>query len=287
MNDWDRLLDLAGYQSGSAQDLFTNRFDELTAFRRSIDVHQHALRTTPALAERTLPRTNVLVFCGKGGVGKTSLSWRLESWLTGGLGAESWWGAAADVDGLATVRLDLHASLGFFDVDALMVEIREQLGETRDSWPAFDYAFAICWAAHHRNEPMPVGSQRHGRLRTASDLATSELGRDAKPDPPRRSRSRSSHRDAIGDPLLAQSRIPLSPIPALVRRPGSGNQSGAATCLGPRPAPRSRSRRPRDATRRAPGPAVRARGRPSRGCGLSLTSRRSRTTGPATARRSS
>ncbi len=92
MSDWDRLLDFAGYQPGSAQDLFTNRFNERAVFRQSIDAHRETVRGTQALAGRAVPRRNVLTFCGKGGVGKTSLSRRLESWLRGQLGAESEWG---------------------------------------------------------------------------------------------------------------------------------------------------------------------------------------------------
>lgn len=40
----------------------------------------------------------------------------------------------------------------------------EEFGELRNSWPAFDYAFAMYWAVHYRNEPMSVGSHRHGLL---------------------------------------------------------------------------------------------------------------------------
>ncbi len=85
------------------------------------------------------------------------------------------WGPAPVIDDLVTIRLDLHDSLGHFDVDSVMIELREELGELRNSWPAFDYGFAMYWAVHHRKELMPTGSRRHGRLRAASDVATSEI----------------------------------------------------------------------------------------------------------------
>src|SRR5437899_2112862 len=77
-----RALFAAGItQNLLAQDVFTNRVSEMEAFQAAIDASspdESAVRPLAEVVDPALPRRNVLVYYGLGGIGKTRLSEVLE-----------------------------------------------------------------------------------------------------------------------------------------------------------------------------------------------------------------
>src|SRR5262249_16709230 len=104
-----RVMFVVGPDSGfMAQEIFTDRMTEFEAFTRAVD----SVVTFTSAADRSidprLPRRNVLVYYGIGGIGKTALSRQLERRIV-----------EAAIDGLprarATVRVDFGEA-GDFDI---------------------------------------------------------------------------------------------------------------------------------------------------------------------------
>lgn len=142
-----------------AGEFFTDREPESVSFGQSLAMHRRLLNSEGVAKS---PR-NVLVYYGVGGVGKTTLSQRLQAWVDEALPLRNGWGVrpATRVD--VTIRLDLHGSAGHFDVVAAVVAIRQRLGSLKRNWPAFDFAFAAYWAAAHPGEPIPgAGTKKDG-----------------------------------------------------------------------------------------------------------------------------
>lgn len=133
-------------------ELFTNRNNEsasfsaaLVTFRRLLDKEDDA----------GTARSNVLVFYGVGGIGKTALSARLEAWIRGGLLEDDPWGPSPAIDVATTIRVDLHGSAGQVDLVAALVALRSGVTRIRRRWPVFDLAFAAYWSAVRPGEPLP------------------------------------------------------------------------------------------------------------------------------------
>lgn len=147
-------------------DLFTDRVTESEALARSLTSHRCALDSNTG--DSADAARNVLVYHGVGGIGKTTLSRRLQSWVIGDLPDPGDWGAAPDVTVDATARLDLHGSHGSVDITAMTIALRRSLNDVKNSWPAFDWAFAAWWAAAHPDEPLPgAGENRDNGLTAA------------------------------------------------------------------------------------------------------------------------
>ncbi|MBK8729507.1 MAG: hypothetical protein IPM00_09010 [Tetrasphaera sp.] len=123
------------------------------------------------------------MFYGEGGMGKTELSRRLASWVTGGLGGDSHWGDPPDVAHLAAGRWELNDSKGSVDVFDLLLEVRRAHGEVRREWPAFDLAFTAFARNVHpgtnleltrstaREREFTVGDVLSGALNDAATVA--------------------------------------------------------------------------------------------------------------------
>ena len=148
-----------------AADLFTDRVPEAVAFRQSI-IAQRRYLDSDAPSEGSSAR-NVLVYHGVGGIGKTTLSTRLQAWVSGTLEEPHEWGLPPGPVG-ATARMDLHSSQGNFDVAGAVVALRRELSDVKPKWPAFDWAFATWWASAHPDEPLPeAGDSRDKGLASA------------------------------------------------------------------------------------------------------------------------
>jgi hypothetical protein len=105
--------------------------------------------------EDTGAAKNILVFYGLGGIGKTTLSERLQAWANGRLDADDMWGDKPATIVNSTCRIDLHRSQGRVDMVDTVVAIRRMFGKLNKRWPAFDLAFAAYWTASHPNTPLP------------------------------------------------------------------------------------------------------------------------------------
>jgi len=98
---------------------------------------------------------NVVSFYGIGGIGKTALSARLQTWLNGGIRLEDW-KEPPDTRNLHTVRWELNDSQGNLDTIPLLLSVRSELHRHKRSWPAFDLAFAAYFTAIRPGESLPV-----------------------------------------------------------------------------------------------------------------------------------
>ncbi|MDO2378384.1 hypothetical protein Q2298_08460 [Rhodococcus electrodiphilus] len=98
---------------------------------------------------------NILVYYGVGGIGKTTLSERLEKWSNGDLLTTDPWGPPPPTSITATCRIDLHRTQGRVDMVAALVSLRRAFGKVKKRWPAFDFAFAAYWSAIKPGEPLP------------------------------------------------------------------------------------------------------------------------------------
>lgn len=148
----------SNHGSHKAADLFTDRVDESQAFIQSLAAHRAFLDTETDDEANTA--RNVLVYYGFGGIGKTTLSCRLENWVLGRLDEDDEWGPFF-TPVAATVRLDLHQSHGNFDIEEAVIALRRGLGDVKKHWPAFDWAFTTWWSATHPNQEAPdTGNSR-------------------------------------------------------------------------------------------------------------------------------
>jgi hypothetical protein len=131
--------------------LFTGRVSEARAFKEALtDFDRHL-----ADGRETASRSNVLTYYGIGGIGKSSLSQRLERWAHGQLPLINGWGPRPLTPVLETIRIDLHQSGGVVDLVPILLSLRRALSRQRRSWPTFDLAFAAYWSAVRPNQDLP------------------------------------------------------------------------------------------------------------------------------------
>ncbi|WP_030019404.1 hypothetical protein [Streptomyces monomycini] len=152
----------------AAVEAFTNRGAQWQAVTDALTEHLHHIRD-PGFDVQDLeaPRRNVLTFYGVGGIGKTTLSRKLEAALA----------AAADDDHrpaqwdqpawpahprLLPVRIDLARSAGT-DFERLVLTVRLALAAgVGRPLPAFDLALRRYWEHHHPGEPLEEYLRRGG-----------------------------------------------------------------------------------------------------------------------------
>ncbi len=135
-----------------AGELFTDRESESQAFKVALARFRRALDGDD---DAGTARHNVLTFYGLGGIGKTTLSERLEAWIRHDLPLDNGWGFAPATTVDATARLDLHSSAGQMDVAGALLALRAGVAGLRPRWPVFDLAFAAYWSAIRPGEPLP------------------------------------------------------------------------------------------------------------------------------------
>lgn len=142
-------------------DLFVDRQTESAALADAVAAHRARVRADTV--DGTTLR-NVLTFYGVSGVGKSSLSARLQSWLEGALPADSEWGPPPEGGSPITVRWDLNDSTGNLDALVLLLPLRDALHRVAASWPAFDLAFAAYLSAVRPGEPPVEFGARRGTV---------------------------------------------------------------------------------------------------------------------------
>jgi tetratricopeptide (TPR) repeat protein len=135
-------------QSLSAEEVFTNRLSELQAFRLSLEHQLREQAREPSGLALNEPRRNVLTYYGIGGIGKTTLSRRMEESVRSGeilpdLPAKR-----------STARVDFGES-GTLNLEAMLLELRQGLSVLSPRWPAFDFAFGLYWERAHSGESLP------------------------------------------------------------------------------------------------------------------------------------
>lgn len=170
------LKKAAGIGQGSseqrASDFFVDRVDQSEAFSESVlAMHRRLNDLEPDIEQRD----NVLVFYGHGGIGKTSLSHRLQKWIAGHIEAPDW-GPPPHLGGrtVVTARWDLSNENGTLVPIKLLRDVRTALHGAKHSWPGYDLAFSLFQQRVENTEKVSYGS---GLNATAIlDSALSDLG---------------------------------------------------------------------------------------------------------------
>lgn len=166
--DVDRFFSVGPRTPFQANTVFSNRESHLEAFQRRL--HRHAAGSWPdgILQDFRRPASNIVVFYGEGGIGKSTLVRHLASTATGD-----------DAAGLAKARAS--AVVDFADVanlsfESALLRVRAGLGTLGRSWPAFDVAFAVYWERKHPGEPLAAALARSApsAVRESGDAALSE-----------------------------------------------------------------------------------------------------------------
>lgn len=139
------------YYGKRYDNIFVGREREALYFKHALMKHKAALSCGEGVGDKNVEcATNVIVFHGMGGVGKTTLSRELENWVNGKRGNSDWGCIEEGTD--VTARIDLHRSQGNVDPLELVLAIRRMLGRVKKKWTAFDWILATWWASAHPGE---------------------------------------------------------------------------------------------------------------------------------------
>ncbi|MFE3770796.1 ATP/GTP-binding protein [Streptomyces sp. NPDC059122] len=141
---------------------FTNRQQQWAAVASALGGHLSG----PAVDVEDLeaPRTNVLCFHGIGGIGKTTLSRKIEAALASAEQRPAQWGAPAWPGNtkLVPIRIDLSRAAGA-DFERVLLTVRLALaGAVGRPLPAFDLALRRYWDHNHPGEPLEEYLRRTG-----------------------------------------------------------------------------------------------------------------------------
>lgn len=142
---------------------FTNRQEQWEAVTDALAGH---VRTVAApgfdVEDLEAPRDNVLVFHGVGGIGKSTLSRKVEAALAHGEHRPTQWGEPVRVTGrVLPVRIDLARSAGT-DFERVVLTVRLALAELGRPLPAFDLALRRYWDHVHPGESLEEFLRRGG-----------------------------------------------------------------------------------------------------------------------------
>ncbi|MEV6682696.1 ATP/GTP-binding protein [Streptomyces erythrochromogenes] len=147
----------------SATEAFTNRQRQWDLVASALQEHlRHVAGERFDVEDLESPRTNVIVFHGLGGVGKTTLSRKLEAALAASEQRPAQWGEPAwSRERILPVRIDLSRSVGTSFEDVVLT-IRAALAELGRPLPAFDIALRRYWEAQHPGESLEEYLRRGG-----------------------------------------------------------------------------------------------------------------------------
>jgi hypothetical protein len=149
-----------------ADEAFTNREDQWRIFVSALDGHlQHVSAAGFDAADLEAPRRNLLVFHGVGGIGKSTLSRRLEAALANAEHRPAQWGEPVwHGPRIVPLRLDLARSANT-DFERVVVTIRLSVAAAVGRpMPAFDIALRRYWDHRHPGEPLEEYLRRDGLL---------------------------------------------------------------------------------------------------------------------------
>ncbi|MFG2440968.1 ATP/GTP-binding protein [Streptomyces sp. NPDC048508] len=151
-------------RSFKAAEAFTNRQSQWQTVAAALTDHLHRI-AQPTFDVQNLEtgRRNLLVFHGVGGIGKTTLSRKLESALHDAGDRPPQWGEAPWPPGqqILPVRIDLAHS-AHTDFERVVLTVRLALTSIGRPLPAFDLALRRYWEHQHPGEPLDEYLRRGG-----------------------------------------------------------------------------------------------------------------------------
>ncbi|MCZ4101077.1 ATP/GTP-binding protein [Streptomyces sp. H39-C1] len=140
----------------AADEAFTNRQGQWQTVAAALTAHlQHLADPAFNVEDLEAPRRNLLVFHGVGGIGKSTLSRKLEAALADTGQRPAQWGEPSWPTGvrILPVRIDLARSAGT-DFERVILTLRLALAGLGRPLPAFDIALRGYWEHQHPGEPL-------------------------------------------------------------------------------------------------------------------------------------
>jgi hypothetical protein len=144
---------------------FTNRQLQWELIAAALAEHlRHTADRGFDVEDLEAPRNNLIVFHGVGGIGKTTLSRKLENALAGAEHRPAQWGEPTwSGERILPVRIDLARSANT-DFEQLVLTIRAALAELGRPLPAFDLALRRYWEQQHPGESLEEYLRRGGLI---------------------------------------------------------------------------------------------------------------------------
>ncbi|MFF7472511.1 ATP/GTP-binding protein [Streptomyces sp. NPDC008092] len=167
-----RTLFSSNDRSIAADEAFTNRQAQWRAVAAGIAEHvRHVIRADLDVEDLEAPRRNVLVFHGVGGIGKSTLSRKIEASLTSSeYRPVQWESPSHPEERTLPVRIDLRRAAGM-DFERVILTVRLAVAALGRPMPAFDLALRRYWEHNHPGEPIEDYLRRGGLLSRFSAAA--------------------------------------------------------------------------------------------------------------------
>ncbi|MFI7893359.1 ATP/GTP-binding protein [Streptomyces sp. CACIS-1.16CA] len=167
-----RTLFSSNDRSIAASEAFTNRQAQWQAVTVGLAEHiRHVTRADFDVADLEAPRRNILVFHGVGGIGKSTLSRKIEASLaSSGHRPVQWESPTHPEMRTLPVRIDLARAAGM-DFERVILTIRLAVAALGRPMPAFDLALRRYWEHNHPGEPIEDYLRRGGLLSRFSAAA--------------------------------------------------------------------------------------------------------------------
>ncbi|WP_307627258.1 hypothetical protein [Streptomyces turgidiscabies] len=160
-------------RSIAASEAFTNRQAQWQAVTAGLAEHiRHATCADFDVEDLEAPRRNMLVFHGVGGIGKSTLSRKIEASLARSERRPAQWESPSHSEEQRTlpVRIDLARAAGM-DFERVILTIRLAVAALGRPMPAFDLALRRYWEHNHPGEPIEDHLRRSGLLSRFSAAA--------------------------------------------------------------------------------------------------------------------
>ncbi|UIX32125.1 ATP/GTP-binding protein [Streptomyces sp. GQFP] len=167
-----RTLFSSNDRSIAASEAFTNRQAQWQAVTAGLAEHlRHVTRADFDVEDLEAPRHNILVFHGVGGIGKSTLSRKIEASLTRSEHRPAQWESPSHPEKRTLpVRIDLARAAGM-DFERVVLTIRLAVAALGRPMPAFDLALRRYWEHNHPGEPIEDYLRRGGLLSRFSAAA--------------------------------------------------------------------------------------------------------------------
>lgn len=144
--DLERMMTVGAAAPLQAQEVFTNRLEQLSSFQAALDHARGVFGRREVVGDLLTGRSNVVAFHGMGGMGKTTLSEELQKRFQRGD-----FSAVGCVP--VTAQMDF-SKLELSSLEAVILHLRSTLGAATDTFRSFDLALHVYWERKHPGLPL-------------------------------------------------------------------------------------------------------------------------------------